>query len=290
MNKLAFTLVGISIFSHAHWNYLVKTSGRKHIFIALSKITASTLLIVPACLMLRATPPELNSLAFVVTASILTGLNYLFVAMAYDRGELSLIYPVSRSGVMFIPLLALIAMDERLGPAGWMATGIIILGSIIMHLDELTFRGLSRLRARLSNPGTFYAILAALMLASYTVVGKMSAAAMHPLLYFSLYTFLTTAGYAIISFARCPPNEVKREWQENSRKIIQVAILDGGTFLLVLLALGMAKASFVGGLRQLGILAGLYYGFEQLGEKVPVARIIGAVISIAGAIILLFAE
>lgn len=107
------------------------TSERKHIFVALSKISEVLIFGIPAVHVLTITPFEPNFepgfepgfLFLIAVAAFITSLNYFFLSNAYDHGDLSLTYPISRSGTLFLPLIAFLLIDEVIDPTGWVAVG-----------------------------------------------------------------------------------------------------------------------------------------------------------------------
>jgi hypothetical protein len=110
MDKLSFTLVLASVFTHAYWNYLIKRSGNKHIFTALSKVAEIFFFGTPAVYFLVVTDFQILFLLLVLVASIITFLNYFFLANAYKYGNLSLVYPVSRASIIFLPVFAFFSL------------------------------------------------------------------------------------------------------------------------------------------------------------------------------------
>lgn len=105
------------------------TSERKHTFVALSKISEVLIFGIPAVYVLTITPVEPGSepgfLFLIAAAAFITFLNYFFLSNAYDHdhGDLSLTYLISRSGTLFLPLIAFLLIDEVIDPTGWVAVG-----------------------------------------------------------------------------------------------------------------------------------------------------------------------
>lgn len=99
MTSLAFILVFVSLFTHAYWNFLLKDSGNKQIFIALSKVAEVVLFALPAVYLLSISSLNIYLLGVVCVGAVITFFNYLFLSQAYQQGELSLAYPISRSGI-----------------------------------------------------------------------------------------------------------------------------------------------------------------------------------------------
>jgi drug/metabolite transporter (DMT)-like permease len=290
MDKLSFTLVLASVFTHAYWNYLIKRSGNKHIFTALSKIAEIMIFGIPAIYFLATTEFQIFFLLLVLVASIITFLNYFFLANAYRCGDLSLVYPISRSSIIFLPVLAYFFIGEIVDTTGVAAIILILLGNFVMHLDSFDKQGVSNIISNISNKGSTYALIAAMAVAGYTLWDKISVTKMEPFLYFYLYTFVIACLYNVFVFNKFSGNEIRNEWNENKSRIVRVGFFNSLTYILVLIALTRSKATYVGGLRQLSIVVGLFFGSRLLGENLSKPKIIGILISIIGGSLIYFAK
>jgi len=290
MSKLAFALVFISLFSHAYWNFLVKDSGNKTIFIGLSKLAEVVLFIIPGVYMLFNTSLDAYMLALVGLGALITFFNYLFLAKAYATGDLSMAYPIARSGILFLPFLSWMVIDERINLTGWVAVVLILIGTLIMHLESFESRSWQTLWKSCKNISTGYALLAAFTVAGYTLLGKMAVAQMEPFLYLYLYTVVIAVMYGFVIMDKHTGTEIKMEWKSNRFKIIQVGFFNTFSYLLALFALTMSKATYVGGLRQLSVVVGLFLGYRYLKENISLPKIIGVLISLTGGALIYFAK
>ncbi len=290
MDKLPFTLILISIFTHAYWNYLIKRSENKHIFTTLSKMAEILIFGVPAIYFLIITDFKLYFLLLVFIAALITFLNYFFLSSAYKHGDLSLVYPVSRSSILFLPIFAYFFIGETINITGGVAIALILLGTFVIHLDSFNKEGIKNVFKNLNNKGTIYAILAAVSVAGYTLWDKISITVMEPFLYFYLYTFIVACFYTIFSFSTFSNREIKNEWNANKYRILQVGFFNSFTYILVLIALSLSKATYVGGLRQLSIVIGVFLGYKLLGEKLGIPKIVGIVISLIGGSLIYIAK
>jgi drug/metabolite transporter (DMT)-like permease len=290
MNKLSFTLVLTSNLTHAYWNYLIKRSGNKHIFTALSKISEIVIFGIPAVYFLVITEFQFLFLILILGASIITFMNYFFLANAYGYGDLSIIYPVSRSSIIFLPVFAYFFIGENIDFTGIAAIVLILLGTFVMHLDSFNKKGVRNIMSNISNKGSIYALLAAMAVAGYTLWDKISVTKMEPFLYFYLYTFVIACLYNIFVFYKFSGNDIKNEWNKNKSRIVQVGFFNSFTYILILVALTMSKATYVGGLRQLSIVVGAFLGYNLLGENLSGPKIIGILILIIGGSLIYLAK
>lgn len=70
---------------------------------------------------------------------------------------------------------------------------------------------------QMTRPGIIFALLAAFMVASYTIWDKLAVTQLQPFLYFYGYTAVTSLFYAILLAARYAKTEIYQEWQENKK-------------------------------------------------------------------------
>ncbi|MGD1890416.1 MAG: EamA family transporter [Cyclobacteriaceae bacterium] len=282
MTPLPFSLVLVSIFTHAYWNYLIKSSKNKHAFTSLSKLVEVTIFAIPALYVLSTTEFRIEFFLLILVAASITFLNYFFLASAYKYGDLSLVYPVSRSSIIFLPIMAYYFIDERIDTTGGIAIFTILLGTFVMHMESLSFQGIKTIIKSISNRGSLYAILAALTVAGYTLWDKISISKIEPFLYFYLYTLIVAILYSSLTFIKFKKNMLKKEWELNRGRIIQVGFFNSFTYILTLTALAMSKATYVGGVRQLSIVVGAFLGYKLLGEDMSLPKITGIIISLVG--------
>ena len=71
--------------------------------------------------------------------AILVLINYVALAAAYRRAELSVVYPISRGGMLlFLPPLAFLAIGERLSTLGWTALTLIVAGIAMLQIPSFS--------------------------------------------------------------------------------------------------------------------------------------------------------
>ncbi|MEM9832613.1 MAG: EamA family transporter, partial [Bacteroidota bacterium] len=123
---------------------------------------------------------------------------------------------------------------------------------------------------------------AALTVAGYTLWDKISISKIEPFLYFYLYTLIVAILYSSLTFIKFKKSKLKKEWELNRDRIIQVGFFNSFTYVLTLTALAMSKATYVGGVRQLSIVVGAFLGYKLLGEDLSLPKITGIIISLVG--------
>lgn len=286
MALIPFSLVLVSAFSHAYWNFLAKGAGDKDVFIGLSKIIESLLFCIPFLWVLKIEGFDQQYWYFVLVAACFVFLNYFFISQAYKRVDLSIAYPVSRSSTLFLPLVAYLFLGETINPTGWISLSLILLGVFLMFLDDLR----AQRRELAKNGGILFALMAAATVACYTVWDKMAVRHIHPFIYFYSYTLITSLFYGVLLGTKFNLPQLRHEWAHKKKAIAGVAVLNTFTYLLVLVALSLSKAIFVGALRQISLVVGVFLGWKLYHEPVSKTRLLGVVGIILGSLLTLAAK
>ena len=291
MSAVPYLLVVTSAFTHAYWNYLLKRNHGGQLFVGLTKIVEVTMF---APVFVAVALPDLAAHAGIiaplaVVGASLTLLNYVMLAVAYQRGELSTVYPVSRGGVLlFLPVLAFGVFGERVDTVGGAAMALILAGIVVLQLGQLSRQAVAGLAAALrSSRGTAPALVAAA--AGYTVWDKRSVQTVSPFTYFYTYTLIVAAAYAAYIARRYTWPDVRHEWKRNGSAITQVGLFNTLTYVMVLFALRVGTASYVIALRQLSIAIGVILGWRLLDEQIAPPKRVGVILLIGGTALLALA-
>jgi uncharacterized membrane protein len=294
VSAIPYLLVFVSAFTHAYWNFLLKRARGGQLFVGLSKV-AEVVLFAPIFLAIGLPDAArhvglLWPLAIVGAALTLT--NYVMLAMAYARGDLSTIYPISRGGVLlFLPVLGYLVFGERLDAVGGASLALIVGGIVILQLRAASWESLRGLGRQLAtSTATLFAMLAAAAAAGYTVWDKRAVGVLAPFTYFYTYTALVALAYALHIGRRYGWIAVREEWRTHRWAILQVGFFNTVTYLLVLFALRAGTSSYVIALRQLSVAFGVLLGWKLLGEPLALTKRLGVALIIAGTVLVALAR
>ena len=119
MSHLAFSLIVISAVMHALWNLLVKRSRHKTVFIWWMFVASGGLfsLTIP----LLAEPfrrPDAHTLLMVSLGGVCFVLYRLFNGRAYRGGDLSAVYPLCQTSMIYVPIWGVVLLGEKLSFPG----------------------------------------------------------------------------------------------------------------------------------------------------------------------------
>lgn len=288
MSPSAVALVLLSAALHAWWNFLLKRAGGTQEVVALSKVAEVVLL---APLFIVGYAPGLPSLGEAAwwsgVAAVGVAATYITLAHAYRHGDLSFVYPIARGAILvFLPVVGWLTLGERLSPLGVAGLASIVAGIVALNLQGNGRAALRGLRRAMGARATIYAVLAGFFSAVFTVWDKRAIARLHPFAYMYLYTFIVAIGYATWLRVRVPRQEVVRTWRAWGPSIAAIGLMNTASYLLILLALRTGVTSYVLGMRQLSIAAGVALGWRYLREPMTAGRSAGVVLILAGCLAL----
>ena len=189
MDPLVFVLVAGAAVLHVTWNVLLKTAGDP-LRAAAVGMTAAALAHRPGSLLAlvarwrrRADPAGGRRPGRV--SGIFEAAYFVFLAAAYRRGDLSVVYPIARGTA---PLLAVfvgvVILGERLGPEGFLGVALLLVGLLMLQRPWRYFRRSADGGGW--DPAVGFALLTGVMIASYSAVDKVGRRVVEPWLYAGL--------------------------------------------------------------------------------------------------------
>ena len=75
-----------------------------------------------------------RSLIFLLLSGVATGLSWLCYFRALQTGPASLVAPIDKLSLVFVVVLSLVFLGERLGPAQWVGVFLMSGGAILIAL------------------------------------------------------------------------------------------------------------------------------------------------------------
>jgi len=138
----------------------------------------------------------------------------------------------------------------------------------------------------LRNPGTRYAILTGLTIATYAIVDKRGVSHVQPFLYMYLMILGCALGLAPYVLSNWEARVIGAEWRANPRAIIAAGLLTFLGYGLVLTAFSMSRVSYVAPAREGGIVLGVLMGVFILKEPFGMDRIVGSIVIVAGVVLI----
>jgi drug/metabolite transporter (DMT)-like permease len=263
----ALALAVSSAFVHALWNLLLARARDSEAATAVA-LLVGTVAFAPVA----ALTWELDSgvWPYLAASAALEIAYFALLAAAYDRGELSLIYPVARGSA---PLLVALFSVVLLGTGLHLLT---VLGIALVAAGVLLVRGVTLLHAG-DNVGLALAVGATI--AAYTLFDKAGLHHARPFTYLELVILPAAIVYPLWISRR---KSLRAEWSVST---VLAGLAMFGAFGLALAAIRLAPQAFVPGvqaLRETSVVIAVAAGALFLRERVSALRIAGAIVVVAG--------
>ncbi len=281
----ALAMVVASACLHAAWSAAIKGSRDPLGFNVLqTAVAAGAAVVVLGTLDLSEVPRPV--LVCAAATGIPHALYFYFLSRAFERGDLSLVYPIVRSTPAFLPLVAVPLLGESVSPLGALGIAVVVGGVWLVQSE-------GRLRVEaLRGPGVGFAALALLATLAYSLLDKhgMSLFAKAPwssalpkavVFFFLLYvsTTLVFVPLALPRLSRRSFAALARAEGGRAALSLAVSVVSYG---LILEAFRSAAASYVVAVRQSSVIFALVIAMLWLGERPGRARVLGAGATVLG--------
>jgi len=286
MSGIAMAIVLTAAFLHAGWNYLLKKSQRKIVFIWWFLLIAVILYFPMFFYFWPKTTIPLLGWSCVVASGLLHGLYFWFLGGAYERGDLSLVYPLSRgSGPLFVPFLAVGLIHERLFLLGILGITLVIFGIYVIHLRSFTGQSFLEPLLEFRGGASLWALCTGGTIAAYSLVDKVGVGIVYPPVY--IYLMLLLAWLFLSPYVLVKQRTwLKEEWHINKGTILVLGFLVLFTYMMILFALRISKVSYVVAVREVSIVFSAFYGIVWRKEKHGRQKFVGAVLIALGAVLI----
>lgn len=263
---------------HAIWNALLKQSGDRLLSLAFIAGAGSAVswIFVPF-----APAPHPDAFGW-LGSSVLFHIGYhTALVRAYDRGDLSLVYPVARgSGPLWVALVSGPLANERL--TGQESLGVAVLCSGIVLL------ALRNDRTETSRSALLYALVTGLFIGCYTLSDGMGVRASgHPISYILWMNGLEGIPLFVFAMLRRRRRVVSFLREDRGRAIVG-GILAALAYGVVIWTYSKGTIAPIAALRETSVVIAAWLGARHLGEPFGRTRLLAAAIVATGVLLLSF--
>lgn len=291
MDPLVFALVAGAAVLHVAWNVLLKTAGDPLRAAAIG-MTSGALVIIPGAtigwFLIGRPPIPQEALVLGVASGVFEAGYFGFLAAAYRRGDLSVVYPIARGTA---PLLAVAVgigiLGERLGPAGIVGVGALLVGLLTLQRPWRFLRP----SGRAGDPAVMFALAAGVMIAGYSAIDRVGTRVVAPWLYAALiWAFGVLFLWMYVWLGRLFARSAAPPGPFDARRAAIGGLITFAAYMLILVAFSVAPLTAVAPLRESAIVLASGWGTLRLGEgadRREVVRRVGAsALVVVGAILL----
>lgn len=290
MSLTAVTLVLLSATIHVVWNVLTKSSVSPKAF---SLIKGTFLIIISICVLpvfpLHSIPTDVW--IYVGLSGVIHGVYIWALSTAYETGDISFVYPLSRSAPAFVPITAFLILGERISLRGGFGIAIVVICVFLMHMRKQTISGPRPFWASVRQKDSIWAFvtLGSVVVTSLIDKAGMMALArvsdisgrMHGPVYFMLQTMICYLLFWIyMGFHR--DLGIKPIWRHEWLRAMAAAIGTLASYSLILHVMKTENVSYIVTLRQSSVLFAVLIGWLALKEPHGRLRMAAAVAMIVG--------
>jgi drug/metabolite transporter (DMT)-like permease len=282
-------LVLLSALLHAGWNAAAKKHDKPTAFLSL--IVGFTLLGTLLCAPLFPVIDVGGELGWLLLASCcLHGLSFVVLSRAYEAGDLSVVYPISRSTPAVVPLLAVPLLGEHVSTVGAVGIALTLVGMWLVQT------GGALRTAALREPAALWAYLMLLLTAGFSLVDKRAMMLLSelpwsgPLPRALAYYLVQTSGAALIFLPFVLSRLGRAPLMGFVRGSVGIGLLAAvatlASYVLVLEALRTAQVSYVVAVRQCSVLFAVALAVLALSERPSRLRWAGTLGTVAGVVLI----
>lgn len=264
MDSLSLTLILLAAFVHVLPHVLLKGVEERGAFVWWM-LAVNVVLYAPVLLL----GPVPNAAWPYILASGAVEAVYIFtLSRAYATGDVSVVYPLARgSSPMFLLAFATLVLREPITIAGVVGVALIAIGIL--------------LGARMRWNG--WALLSGAAIATYTTIDKAASPLVHPLPYIYLVLLVNLLIYT--PFMRM--ETIRATWNAARWRIVIAAATAPMAYVLVLTAMRRgALASYAGAIREVSVVVAAIAGVVIFRERAGIERVIGAIVIVAGVVVI----
>ncbi len=292
MPPIALLLIIFSALLQASLNVPIKGSERKVAFIA--GATLISLVIYFPIFLWRGTilgehgyPVGLWSWIGVLACSFVGAYYFIFLGGAYDRGDLSVVFPVTRGfGPLFILIFAFLLLKERISYLGLLGILITITGSYIIYLPSFKSSELLHPFKAFKSKTFLFSMAAGACTATYALINKRNLEVVQPFtLFYLIYIFMTLI-LMIFLWTKNRIRQTSLEFKHNRTNLFVFGFFNFISSVLVLYALRMSKVSYLGAARNISVLFGVLLGCFFLKEGYGKIRLLASLLIFGGIVLL----
>ena len=267
-----FLAVMAAALLHATWNALVKTGQDKQTAMAILTVMQSLMGILVVCFRPL---PGAAVWPWLLASGLIHMFYQLFLAYAYEHGDLSRVYPISRgTAPLIVMLISIVFLSDPMTPMHYI--GIVVLGLGIALMARGVF---AHNESRKLLP---FALGAATATAGYTLVDGLGARVSGDPIGYTGWLLIMAALFYVPSVLVLKGPNVLRAPPMAWVVIGLAGITSYIAYAIVVWAMTQAPIALVAALRETSILFAVLIGWLAFGDRMDRGKAIAACFIVAG--------
>jgi drug/metabolite transporter (DMT)-like permease len=262
----AFALALGAAALHATWNALL--AGARDVRAA-TTVALGVAVLAFAPFAVATWQVDSEAVPWIVASATLELGYFVLLTTAYQRSDLSLVYPIARGSAPVLVLAGATLAGVALG--AWQAVGVVLVGLGVMLVR--------RVHGPVDRRGVALSLAIGLTIAGYTLVDKEGIEHASTLPYLVLVLAPVAVLALVTQLATHGTFGVRAELRWSA---VLAGVLSFAAYALALAALDLAPAASVAAVRETSILFAVALGALVLRERVSRARVGGSILVVAG--------
>ena len=275
MSLGVFLAVLGAAFLHALWNALIKIGTSK-----VGTMVILSVIEIPIGLAVIAVSPPINAAAipWIIAAGCTHFAYKFFLTYAYDRGDLSRVYPIARGAApMVVALVGAMMLHDAVSGRQYVAIAVLGLGILMMARGVFSSGEDRRLLP--------FALGSAAATATYTMIDGMGARISGAPAAYVAWVFVAdglifTLGMLALRGTSVLPRD-RRAWSLGAF----ASLASYGAYAVSIWAMTIAPIAVVAALRETSILFAVLIGWIVFGEKMSGEKALAAGVIVAGVLL-----
>lgn len=270
MSAVALGLVAAAAVLHASWNAMAKGTSDPLSFLYWAMLGSGLLFAIPAALAYDGAV-DAEGLGALAASSAIHALYIAALAAAYRAGDFSQVYPLARGGgVAGVAIATPLLFGSSITTLGGIGVGAVIAGALLLGWR----RG--------QGWAIGWALVTALMIASYSIVDSVGVDHIHPVVYIAALGAGTALLMTPLVWGR--RRVLVAELRAHPGQIAAAAVLSMSAYLMVLFAFRLSQATYVVAAREISIALSVLFGVVIFREAQGSRRFGAALVILAGVV------
>ena len=275
MPLTVFFAVLFAALLHASWNALIKQGGPKLRGMFILTLVQGGIGVVIASLQPL---PQGEVWLWLLASGVFHSAYKVFLAFAYEQGDLSRVYPIARGAApMFVLVLGAILLSDVIRGQEYFAVFVLGIGIVLMAWGALQSGGSRKLVP--------LALLSAMATAGYSMVDGSGARVWgNPTAYVAWLFIFDALMFSVVVIGWRGVKDLRghgRDWRIGSL----AAAASYGAYAIAVWAMTQAPIALVTALRETSILFAVLIGWLIFGEQMGRTKAIAACLIVAGVVL-----
>jgi len=289
MTGMVLASVIASALMHALYNSLIKTSRHPLVFLwSMFSFAVAVLLVLGLVFAPAAFRPGPGVFLFAAVASVFYTLYQSFTGLSYGagRGDLSVSYPLTATGPVYIPLLAYAFIGETVSLQALAGIVTVVVGSVLIQL-RAPLGKIRRAGIDLRNVSVRFALLAGFFYSFGSIADK-AGISRSDYVTFTSWIVGFMFGWFSLQVLLVPGlrRQMLRCYRLEFPRVALAGLFLLASFYLYRHALALTKVSYAASVRMVSVLFAVLIGVLFLKEPYGPLRIVAGLIIIAGVVLI----